>query len=355
MKTKIALVIAGGTGGHIFPCLAVAQSLRDRGWRVHWLGGAEPSMESQRVPIAGLAFHAVQFGGLRGKGILTWLKLPARMMRAFQQSKHIIRDVNPDVVIGFGGYITFPAGVMAVLLGKPLIVHEQNALAGMANRWLSLIAKIVFTSFPRVLWRGQWIGNPLRIEFLKQDAPNIRFQNRQGPLQILVMGGSLGAKALNDIVPQAIALIDPSHRPMVTHQSGEKQIQALEASYAQAGVTATLTPFIEDAASAMAKADLIICRAGASTVTEIAAIGGVAIFVPFPHAVADHQIVNANFLANQGAAWLTLQRSLDAQTLATQIQNLDRTMLQEVAQRAYDLRKVSAANHMVAACEELVA
>ncbi|MSQ56558.1 MAG: undecaprenyldiphospho-muramoylpentapeptide beta-N-acetylglucosaminyltransferase [Limnohabitans sp.] len=355
MKTKIALVIAGGTGGHIFPCMAVAQTLRDRGWRVHWLGGAEPSMESQRVPLAGFVFHAVQFGGLRGKGVLTWLKLPARMLRAFQQSRHIIRQVNPDVVMGFGGYITFPAGVMAVLQGKPLIVHEQNALAGLANRWLSLITQKVFTSFPHVLKRGQWIGNPLRDEFLKQDAPSIRFQHRQGPLQVLVMGGSLGAKALNDIVPQAIGLIDPSRRPLVTHQSGEKQIQALEASYTQAGVIATLTPFIEDAAAAMAKADLIICRAGASTVTEIAAIGGVAIFVPFPHAVDDHQTANANFLVNQGAAWLAPQHSLDARTLAAQIQNLDRTILLEVAQRAYDLRKVSAANDMVAACEELVA
>ncbi|MCC6814363.1 MAG: undecaprenyldiphospho-muramoylpentapeptide beta-N-acetylglucosaminyltransferase, partial [Rubrivivax sp.] len=284
MKQKCALVMAGGTGGHIFPGLAVADGLRARGWRVHWLG-APGSMEQQLVSPRGYPFEAIDFGGVRGKGLVTLALLPLRLLRAFAQSIGVIRRVRPDVLVGLGGYITFPGGLMGVALGKPLVLHEQNSVAGMANRVLAGVADRVFTAFPQVLRKGRWIGNPLRPEFAAQPAPAQRFAGRHGPLRVLVVGGSLGAQALNDVVPRALALLPPDARPQVRHQSGARQIDALRANYATAGVQAELLPFIDDMAQALAEADLVICRAGATTVTEIAAIGAAALFVPFPHAV----------------------------------------------------------------------
>ena len=245
---KTALIMAGGTGGHIFPGLAVAQALRARGWRVHWLG-APGSMEARIVPPQGFALETIDFSGVRGKGLATLALLPLRLVRAFWQAWQVVRRVQPDVVVGLGGYISFPGGLMAVLAGKPLVLHEQNSVAGMANRWLARVAKRVFTAFPEVLPRGQWVGNPLRSAFLQQAEPAARFAGRSGPLRLLVVGGSLGARALNEIVPQALALIPPDRRPQVTHQSGTAQIEQLRANYQAAGVQAELTPFIEDTAS----------------------------------------------------------------------------------------------------------
>ena len=313
----VALIMAGGTGGHIFPGLAVAQALRERGWRVHWLGGrgsaTQPSMESQLVPKQGFAFEAIDFGGLRGKGWITLALLPLRLLTAFWQSITVLRRVKPDVVVGLGGYITFPAGMMSVLLGKPLVLHEQNSVAGLANKVLAQVADRVFTAFPNVMKNATWVGNPLRAAFLTVAPPDQRFAQRRGPLQVLVVGGSLGAKALNDIVPQALALIAPEQRPEVIHQSGAKQIDALRANYAQAGVQAELTPFIADTAKAFGDADLVICRAGASTVTELAAVGAAAILVPFPFAVDDHQTRNAEFLVSGGAGVLMRQADFSPQ------------------------------------------
>jgi len=351
---KCALIMAGGTGGHIFPGLAVAEALRDAGWRVHWLG-APASMEAQLVPPRGFVFEAVQFGGVRGKGFKTLALLPLKLLRAFWQSLQVVRRVKPDVVVGLGGYITFPGGMMASLLGKPLVLHEQNSVAGMANKVLAKIADRVFTAFPNVLQGAGWIGNPLRQAFTTQASPEDRFAGRSGPLQLLVVGGSLGAKALNDTVPQALALIPRAERPQVVHQSGAKQIDALRASYAAAGVEATLTPFIDDTATAFAQADVLICRAGASTVTEIAAVGAAAIFVPFPFAVDDHQTTNARFLVAQGGGWLLPQAELTAQDLAARLLQLTREQLQACAQRAYQQRKTSATREVVMACEELAA
>jgi UDP-N-acetylglucosamine--N-acetylmuramyl-(pentapeptide) pyrophosphoryl-undecaprenol N-acetylglucosamine transferase len=344
--------MAGGTGGHIFPGLAVAQALREAGWRVHWLG-APDSMESEWVPPLGFAFEAVDFAGVRGKGIKTLLVLPLRLLRAFGQSVRVLRRVKPDVVLGLGGYITFPGGVMAALLGKPLVLHEQNSVPGMANKILAAMADRVFTAFPGVFKAGQWVGNPLRREFTEQAAPALRFAGRSGPLRLLVVGGSLGAKALNDIVPQALAMVPVGLRPEVTHQSGAKQIDALRAGYANAGVKATLTPFIEDTASAFAQADLVICRAGASTVTEIAAVGAAAIYVPFPFAVDDHQTKNAQFLVAQGGGWLWPQADLTASALAERLTGLSREALLTAATNAYGHRKTNAAREVVSACEEL--
>ena len=357
MSQKCALVMAGGTGGHIFPGLAVAEALRERGWRVHWLGGrgrpGHPSMESQLVPPHGFAFETIDFSGVRGKGPSTLAWLPLRLLKAFWQSLQVVRQVKPDVVVGLGGYITFPAGMMSVLLGKPLVLHEQNSVAGMANKVLAGVADRVFTAFPNVLRKAQWVGNPLRAAFTCQADPLARFAGRSGPLRLLVVGGSLGARALNEIVPQALALIPEAQRPLVTHQSGARQIDELRANYARAGVTAEFTPFIDDTAQAFADADLIICRAGAGTVTEIAAVGAAAVFVPFPSAVDDHQTGNANFLVAQGAGWLVQQSDLTPARLAQMLQKTERSTLMERALQAKKMQKINATRDLVTACEEL--
>lgn len=356
-RQRCALVMAGGTGGHIFPGLAVAEALRERGWRVHWLGGkgsaGRPSMESQLVPPRGFVFESLDFSGVRGKGPVTLLRLPLRLLKAFWQSIRVIRRVKPDVVVGLGGYISFPAGLMSVLLRKPLILHEQNSVAGMVNKLLARVADRVFTAFPGVLDNGQWVGNPLRPAFISQPGPAARFADRRGPLKLLVVGGSLGATALNDVVPQALALIPASLRPQVTHQSGARQIDALRANYQAAGVQAELTPFIDDTAQAFADADLIICRAGASTVTEIAAVGAAAVFVPFPSAVDDHQTLNANFLVSQGGGWLLQQRDLTPEKLSIMLQKTERLTLVQRALQAKNMQKIDATEHIVAACEDL--
>ena len=352
MTARCALVMAGGTGGHIFPGLAVAEALRARGWRVHWLG-APASMEQQLVPPRGFAFEPVRFGGVRGKGALTLALLPLRLLRAFGESVVVIRRVRPDVLVGLGGYITFPGGLMGVALGKPLILHEQNSVAGMANKVLAGVADRIFTAFPGVFRKGRWVGNPLRAEFAAQPDPATRFAGRSGPLRLLVVGGSLGAQALNDVVPRALALLPIEVRPIVMHQSGARQIDALRAGYQAAGVEATLLPFIDDMARAYAEADLVICRAGATTVTEIAAIGAAALFVPFPHAVDDHQSTNARFLVEQGAASLVPQAELTPEKLADMLRKTERPALVQQALKAKSMQKLDATETLVAACEEL--
>ena len=354
MSQKTALIMAGGTGGHIFPGLAVAEELRARGWRVHWLG-APGSMESRIVPQHGFPLELIDFSGVRGKGLVTLALLPLRLLRAFWQALQVVRRVKPDVVVGLGGYITFPGGMMGVLCGKPLVLHEQNSVAGMANKVLAGVADRVFTAFPGVLKKAQWVGNPLRAAFTRQAAPSERFVGRTGPLRLLVVGGSLGAQALNDIVPRALALIPAENRPVVTHQSGATQIDTLRANYQAAGVQAELTPFIDDTASAFAAADIIVCRAGASTVTEIAAVGAAAIFVPFPFAVDDHQTTNARFLVSAGGGWLVQQSDLTPEGLATMLLNSERTALVDIAEKAKNMQKINATREVVAACEELSA
>jgi UDP-N-acetylglucosamine--N-acetylmuramyl-(pentapeptide) pyrophosphoryl-undecaprenol N-acetylglucosamine transferase len=352
MTAPCALIMAGGTGGHIFPGLAVAEALRERGWRVHWLG-APGSMESRLVPPRGFALETIDFGGVRGKGLVTLALLPLRLLRAFWQSLQVVRRVQPDVVVGLGGYISFPGGMMAVLAGKALVLHEQNSVAGMANKVLAGVADRVFTAFPNVFRKAEWVGNPLRAPFLHQPAPAARFAGRSGPLHLLVVGGSLGARALNDVVPQALALIPKAQRPEVTHQSGEKQIDALRANYIAAGVQAELTPFIDNTAQAFAEADLIVCRSGASTVTEIAAVGAAALFVPFPAAVDDHQTTNARFLVDAGAAWLVPQTELTAHSLAQTLQTVQREALMAMATKAKQMEKTEAVAAVVSACEQL--
>jgi UDP-N-acetylglucosamine--N-acetylmuramyl-(pentapeptide) pyrophosphoryl-undecaprenol N-acetylglucosamine transferase len=310
-------------------------------------------MESRLVPPRGFALEPIDFGGVRGKGVKTLFLLPLRLLRAFWQALRVVRRVQPDVVVGLGGYITFPGAMMGTLLGKPLVLLEQNSVAGMANKVLTGIADRVFTAFPNVFKQAEWVGNPLRAAFLRQGTPAERFAGRSGPLRLLVVGGSLGAKALNVTVPQALALIPLAQRPQVVHQSGEKQIDALRANYTAAGVRAELTPFIDDTAQAFAEADLILCRAGASTVTEIAAVGAAALFVPFPHAVDDHQTTNARFLVEAGAAWLVPQTEFTPAALAQRLQGLQRTQLMEMAEKAKQMQKTDAVAAVVTACEQL--
>ena len=351
---RSALVMAGGTGGHIFPGLAVAQALRGAGWTVRWLG-APDSMESRIVPPRGFAMELIDFQGVRGKGRIALLAAPWRLARACWQSLALLRRLRPSVVVGLGGYISLPAGLTAALLRIPLVLHEQNAVAGLSNRVLARLAQRVFSAYPNALPAAHWVGNPLRAEFLQQPAPQQRFAARSGPLRLVVVGGSLGARALNTVVPQALALIAPAQRPVVIHQSGEKQIDEQRANNAAAGVAATLTPFIDNTAQAFADADLVLCRAGASTVTEIAAVGAAAVFVPFPFAVDDHQTHNARFLVEAGGGWLLPQPQLTPTYLAHMLQTLDRKALLQRAVAAKAMEKTLATQAMAAACEELAA
>lgn len=358
MSAKTALIMAGGTGGHIFPGLAVAEELRARGWRVHWLGG-RGAMESRIAPAQGFAFEGIDFSGVRGKGLATLALLPLRLLRALWQAWRVLRRVRPDVALGLGGYISFPGAAMALLCRKPLLLHEQNAVAGLSNRLLARGADRVFSAFPGAFAgsvpKARCVGNPLRQAFTQQAGPAERFAGRCGPLRLLVVGGSLGARALNEVVPQALALIAADQRPRVLHQGGATQIAALRAHYAAAGVDAELTPFIDDAASAFAAADLIVCRAGASTVTEIAAVGAAALFVPFPAAVDDHQSANARWLVDAGAGWLLRQSELSPQRLAQTLSGFDRAALLAAALQARRMAQTGATQAVAAACEELAA
>jgi UDP-N-acetylglucosamine--N-acetylmuramyl-(pentapeptide) pyrophosphoryl-undecaprenol N-acetylglucosamine transferase len=351
---KTLLVMAGGTGGHIFPGLAVADVLRDENWRVVWMGNPD-GMEAKLVPGRGYEMAWVRFAALRGKGILRKLLLPFNLLRGFAQALAELKRIRPDVVLGMGGFVTFPGGMMAALKGIPLVLHEQNSVAGLANRVLAGVADRILSGFPAVLKTGAWVGNPVRRDIAVLPAPTFRYRERSErgePLHLLVVGGSLGAAALNETVPLALALLPAGERPVVMHQAGEKHIDALREIYARAGVTADLVPFIEDMAAAYAWADLVICRAGALTIAELAAAGVASILVPFPHAVDDHQTGNARFLANAGAAILLPQAELTPETLAL-VRNMDRDQLQQMAEKARELAKPDAAAAVANACKEI--
>ena len=349
--SRTILIMAGGTGGHIFPALAVAEKMRERGWHVVWLGNPE-GMEARLVPQHGFEMVWVKFGALRGKGIVRKLLLPLNLLRGFWQAQKAIRQVQPNVVLGMGGYITFPGGMMAALLGKPLVVHEQNSVAGLANRVLAGVADRIATGFPEVLAKGVWVGNPVRPEIAQIAPPAERFAGRDGALHLLVIGGSLGAQALNEMVPQAMALLGENALPQIVHQAGEKHIEALKANYAAVGVAAHCVSFIEDMAGAYEWADLVVCRSGALTVAELAAAGVASILVPFPHAVDDHQTGNARFLVNVGGAFLLPQGELTPEAIAL-IRNYSRGQLLEMAEKARSLAKPEATGDVARLCMEL--
>jgi UDP-N-acetylglucosamine--N-acetylmuramyl-(pentapeptide) pyrophosphoryl-undecaprenol N-acetylglucosamine transferase len=347
------MVMAGGTGGHVFPGLAVAEHLRDAGWKVVWMGNPE-GMEARLVPARGYDMAWVRFGALRGKGLLRVALLPLNLLRGFWQAFRELGRFRPGVVLGMGGYISFPGGMMSALRGIPLLVHEQNSVAGLANRVLARLADRVLTGFPGALPGAQWSGNPVRSDIAAIAGPAQRYGERQGPLSVLVVGGSLGAKVLNDTVPQALALLAPAQRPRVTHQAGANNVEALRAAYAQAGIEAELLPFIDDMAPRYAAADLVICRAGALTVAELAAAGVASVLVPFPHAVDDHQTANARFLSESGAAVLLPQGELSPERLAGLVRGLSREQLMEMALKARALAKPEATRIVAQACVELL-
>lgn len=349
--SKTIMIMAGGTGGHIFPALAVAHSMRDAGWRVVWLGNPD-GMEARLVPPQGFEMVNLKFAALRGKGILRKLLLPVNLLKGFWQAQKAIRQIQPNVVLGMGGYITFPGGMMAALLGKPLVVHEQNSVAGLANRVLAGVADSIATGFPNVLKKGVWVGNPVRPEIAKIAPPAERFAERTGALRLLVIGGSLGAQALNEMVPKGLSLLGASDQPQIVHQAGEKHIDALKANYAAVGVQAHCVSFIEDMAGAYEWADLVICRSGALTVAELAATGVASILVPFPHAVDDHQTGNAKFLVNVGGAFMLPQNELTPESISL-IRNYSRGQLLEMAEKARSLAKPDATGEVVQICSEI--
>ncbi len=288
------LIMAGGTGGHVFPALAVARALAERGARVSWLG-TKAGIEARLVPAHDLPLHTIDVAGLRGKGALSWLAAPLRLLRAVVQALGLVRRLGPQLVIGMGGFAAGPGGLAAWLLRKPLLIHEQNAAAGMTNRSLARLATTVLQAFPDTFapkYNPATVGNPVRAEILALDAPASRWAARDDAPRLLVLGGSGGALAINQRVPAALAQIAPERRPQVRHQAGRTLTEA-QAAYAEHGTTAELSAFIEDMAAAYAWADVVICRSGALTVAELAAAGVPALLVPFPYAVDDHQTINA--------------------------------------------------------------
>lgn len=350
------LIMAGGTGGHIFPGLAVAECLRAQGVPVVWLG-AVGGLETRLVPAQQIPLHTVAVGGLRGKGWTTRLLAPLMLLRALAASLAVLHQLKPRSVLSMGGYVAGPGGLAAWLLRRPLLVHEQNRVAGFTNRRLAALAQRVLVGFADALPRAQWVGNPVRAAIAALPEPAQRMAGRRDAPRLLVLGGSLGARALNLALPQALARMLPAQRPEVLHQAGTRGLDEARAAYAQAGVQARVVPFIDDMADAYGWADLAICRAGALTLAELAAAGLGALLVPFPHAVDDHQTRNAEVLVVVGAAELMPDAALDAEALALQLSGLlhDRARLLAMASAARTLAKPDAAQVIAAACMEVAA
>jgi UDP-N-acetylglucosamine--N-acetylmuramyl-(pentapeptide) pyrophosphoryl-undecaprenol N-acetylglucosamine transferase len=353
--SRTILIMAGGTGGPIFPALSVADYLRDRGWKIVWLG-ARTGMEAKIVPQRGYPVAWVRFSGLRGKGWRRAAMLPVNLLIALGQSARAIFVHRPDVVLGMGGYVAFPGGMMATLLHRPLAIHEQNSVAGLTNKVLAFLADRVLAGFPDAFAgkrRAQWTGNPVRSDIAFVPPPEVRYAQRSGPLKVLVIGGSLGAQALNEVVPAALARMPDTARPAVTHQSGTAHLDALRSRYFAANVQADVRAFIDDMAAQYAASDLVICRAGASTIAELAAAGVPSMLVPFPHAVDDHQTVNARFLADRGAAILIPQSELTAERLTELLGTVDRARFLAMAQAARAAAKPDATEAVAKVCMEL--
>jgi UDP-N-acetylglucosamine--N-acetylmuramyl-(pentapeptide) pyrophosphoryl-undecaprenol N-acetylglucosamine transferase len=348
------LIMAGGTGGHIFPGLAVADCLRAQGVPVVWLGAAG-GMETKVVPAHRIELHTVVVGGLRGKGLKTRLLAPLMLLRALIASLAVLRKVKPRSVLSMGGYVAGPGGLAAWLLRCPLLVHEQNRVAGFTNRKLAGFAKRVLAGFADALPQAEWVGNPVRAVIAALPEPMQRMTARNGKPRLLVLGGSLGARALNLAVPQALAQLTPEQRPDVLHQSGNRGLDEAREAYAKAGVEAQVVPFIDDMAASYGWADLAVCRAGALTLAELTAAGLGAVLVPFPHAVDDHQTHNAEVLVVAGAAVVIQERDLDVQNLAQRLESLlgNRTQLLAMAEAARTLAKPDAADVIARACLEV--
>lgn len=352
-SSSLVWIMAGGTGGHIMPGLAVADWLRAKGCDIQWVGNPE-KMEGRLVEPAGYPMVPVKFSGVRGKGLLAKLRAPFGLLASMMTLWRAMSKRKPDLVVGMGGYVAMPGGLVAKLRGVPIVLHEQNAIAGKTNLWLARIANTKLEGFPGALPDGQWVGNPVREPLTQLDDPVRRYSARSGALKVLVVGGSLGAAALNEAVPLAISRIESSMRPQVTHQSGEQHLHALQAAYQKAGVQASCVAFVQDMAKAMGEADLVICRAGAMTVSEVAAVGVAALFVPFPFAVDDHQTANAQHLVAHEAAYLRQQRELAVDWLARWLEAQTREALCAVAIKAREQAKPQATEEIGSRCLALM-
>lgn len=356
MSNRQFLIMAGGTGGHVFPALATARMLQEKGHAVHWLGSVG-GMEARLIADTDIPLSLISISGLRGKGGLALLAAPFRLVRGLGQALAVVRRVRPDCVVGMGGFVTGPGGVAAWLTRTPLLIHEQNAIAGLTNRLLVRFAKTVMEAFPgsfdtRVVTRCT--GNPVRSDVAALAEPEQRMAGREGPVRLLVIGGSLGAQAINERLPEALARLDESQRPQVRHQCGERHLEATREAYERAGVAGDVQPFIKDMAQAYEWADIVLCRAGALTIAELCAAGLGAILVPFPHAVDDHQTRNAQYMVKARAALLVPQPRLTVETLAETLAGLvgDRNQLINMAQAARSLARPDATERVVNYCLE---
>lgn len=355
MSSRV-LIMAGGTGGHVFPALAVANLLRSNGHQVEWLGTAA-GIEARLVPDAGIKLNTIAVKGLRGKSKASLVLAPFKLLWAIYQALAVIRQFKPNAVLGMGGFASGPGAVAAWLSGSPLVIHEQNAIAGFTNTQSRRFAKRVLQAFPQAFKtgdQGEVVGNPIRGPILQLAKPADRFERREGPIRILVIGGSLGALAINELLPKALAMQPPTGRFEVIHQTGAKHLETTQAAYLNAGVEAEIVPFIEAMDEAYAWADLVICRAGALTVSEIAIAGVAALFIPFPYAVDDHQTANAAYLVNLGAADLITQNALTAENLYNWlIDHQSREELLIMAERARDLGRPEATQRVADICMEV--
>jgi UDP-N-acetylglucosamine--N-acetylmuramyl-(pentapeptide) pyrophosphoryl-undecaprenol N-acetylglucosamine transferase len=352
------LIMAGGTGGHIFPGLALADYLREKGLKVAWLG-TRKGLEAELIPKAGLGLYTINVEGLRGRGWGSWLRAPLKLLIALGQALRILYRLKPRLVVGMGGFVSGPGGLAAWLLGIPLVIHEQNALAGTTNRCLAVFATKVLEGFPHSFKssvKALYTGNPVRQAFLACMHPTQRFQQREGPLKLLIVGGSRGARALNHCCPKALGLLAVNKRPLIWHQTGRLAETSTQLAYEQAGIAARVDPFIDDMRAAYVWADLVLCRAGALTIAELAAVGAASILVPFPFAVDNHQHYNASFLEAAGAAQLIHESDLSPEHLAKVLGDLleNPALLYTMAIAAYAVSKRDAHLIVGAVCEELL-
>ncbi|MBV1929580.1 MAG: undecaprenyldiphospho-muramoylpentapeptide beta-N-acetylglucosaminyltransferase [Gammaproteobacteria bacterium] len=358
MSAKRVLIMAGGTGGHVFPALAVAEELRERGMDVTWLG-TRRGIEADLVPAANFPLRFIDVVGLRGKsGVVGKLKAPFGLLKALWQALGAVRSVGPQCVLGFGGFASGPGGLAARLLGKPLVIHEQNAVAGTTNRILQKLAARVLEAFPNALVKGEHCGNPVRREITALETPQTRLSLAEGERpRLLVLGGSLGALAINQVLPEALALLAENKRPSVVHQCGQKHIEISRKAYRDAGVTAEVVAFVDDMAAAYGAADFVICRAGALTISELTAAGLGSVLIPYPHAIDDHQSENARWLVDNNAAVMMQQKDLNPEALTTLLEKLlankQRLVAMAVAARALALP--DAVNTVADVCEEVMA
>ncbi len=352
-RGKPIVVMAGGTGGHVFPALAVAEYLREHGEKIVWLG-TRSGIEARVVPAADFAIEWLNIKGLRGKGLVTLSLAPFRLLRACWQALRMLRRIRPKAVLGMGGFASGPGGLMARLLNIPLFLHEQNSIVGLTNRILSRFATGNYSAFPDAagsMPKGECIGNPVRASLVGMEIPDTRLRSRiDAPMQLLVIGGSLGAAALNRFIPQAITCIDGNQRPRVWHQCGEKQLHACRQNYREAGVDAEVVSFIDDMREAYAWADLVVCRAGALTISELSAVGLASLLIPFPQAVDNHQYHNARFLEQNKAAQILPEADLSAENLALKLQffQQNRDVLVEMATHAREQFQGNATERLAA-------